>query len=254
MHFCTRVWMYVSILTRLSEQIRHTSPLMLSGNFSRGIVILSSTHSCTKVMFCLCSKSLFSQLAASTGETEHILQTSMRNTLTKQTTNSEQGYRNADNVSLFFFISFPLSPTRYYGIYHCLSFCLGYFLLFCVNVQKFPMGADGKKKILAAFHIDSPRLQDLESFCPPEHRLTFAFHYLSLSSSPSPFALPFTLFHQNFSKTGALWSPPMRWGQRCSRLKRTLQIEFTLDETNRFACVYPPETGWPAPGNELSHL
>lgn len=46
----------------------------------------------------------------------------------------------------------------------------------------------------------------------------------------------------------------MCWGQRCSRLNRTLQIEFTLDETNRFACVYPPETGWPAPGNEPSHL
>lgn len=44
------------------------------------------------------------------------------------------------------------------------------------------------------------------------------------------------------------------WGQRCSRLNRTLQIEFTLDETNRFACVYPPETSWPAPGNEPSHL
>lgn len=46
----------------------------------------------------------------------------------------------------------------------------------------------------------------------------------------------------------------MCWGQRCSRLNRTLQIEFTLDETNRFARIYPPETGWPAPGNEPSHL
>lgn len=46
----------------------------------------------------------------------------------------------------------------------------------------------------------------------------------------------------------------MCWGQRCSRLNRIRQIEFTLDETNRFACVYPPETGWPAPGNEPSYL
>lgn len=119
------VWMYVSILTHLSEQIRHSSPFMLSGNFSRGTLILSSTHSSTKVVFCLCSKFLFSQLAASTGETEHILKTSMRNTLTKQTTNSEHGYRNADIVSLFFFISFPhQGTTTVYSICHCLSFCL----------------------------------------------------------------------------------------------------------------------------------
>lgn len=58
---------YVSILTRLSEQTGLTSFLMLSGkNFSRGTVILSSTHSSTKVVFCLCSESPFSQLAAST--------------------------------------------------------------------------------------------------------------------------------------------------------------------------------------------
>lgn len=46
----------------------------------------------------------------------------------------------------------------------------------------------------------------------------------------------------------------MRWGQRCSRLKRSSKIESTLDETNRFAFVYPPEMGWPAPGKEVSHL
>lgn len=41
-------------------------------NFSRGTVILSSTHSSTKVVFCLCSESPFSQLAASTwGNRKH---------------------------------------------------------------------------------------------------------------------------------------------------------------------------------------
>lgn len=77
----------------------------------------------------------FSQLAASTRETEHILQTSMRNTLTKQATNSKHGYRNADNVSIFFSCLFPcLHRRKNYGICHCLSFCLGYVQLFCVNV------------------------------------------------------------------------------------------------------------------------
>ena len=113
-------------------------------------------------------------------------------------------------------------------------------------------GKKKKKKILAAFHTDS---QGCRTFSAPLTHLCLSLLLFFFSSFPSPFALPFfTNFHQNFTKTGALWSPPMRWGQRCSRLKRTSQIEFTLDETNRFACVYPPETGWPASGNELSHL
>lgn len=56
----------------------------------------------------------------------------------------------------------------------------------------------------------------------------------------------------NFS-SNPMWSP-VRWGQRCTRLKRSSKIESTLDETNRFASVYPPEMGWPAPGKEVSHL
>lgn len=48
------------------------------------------------------------------------------------------------SVSLFFSSLFPLSLSS--TICHCLSFCLGRFLLLCVNVQKFPMGADGEKK------------------------------------------------------------------------------------------------------------
>lgn len=136
----------MSILTHLSEQIRHSSPFMLSGNFSRGTLILSSTHSSTKVVFCLCSKFLFSQLAASTGETEHILKTSMGNTLTKQTTNSEHGYRNADIVSLFFFHLLSPSGNNYTVSVIVCHFVLFFFLLFCMNVQKFPMGADGKKR------------------------------------------------------------------------------------------------------------
>ncbi len=131
------VWMYVSILTRLSEQIRHTSPLKLSGNFSRGTVILFSTHSSTKMVFCLCSKSLFSQLAASTGETEHILQTSMRNTLTKQTTNSEHGYRNADSISLFFSSLFPCLHLviRYLSLFVIWSWAFSAVLCECSEVS-----------------------------------------------------------------------------------------------------------------------
>lgn len=132
-----RVWTYVSVPARLSEQIRHTSPLMLSGKFSQGTVIPSFTHSSTKVVFCLCSKSLFSQLAASTGETEHILQTSMRNTLTKQTTNSEHGHRSADNVSLsLFFISFsPVSIQYYLSLFVILSWAFSAAVCECSEVS-----------------------------------------------------------------------------------------------------------------------
>lgn len=173
-------------------------PLKLSGNFPRGTVMLFSTHSSTKMVFCLCSKSLFSQLAASTGETEHILQTSMRNTLTKQTTNSEHGYRNADNVSLFFFISFPLPPssnTVSVIVYHLV---LG---IFCCSVwmfRSFPWVLRGKK-ILAAFHIDSPRLQDLEPFSLPNNGPPLPF-IISLCL-PLFLLLPFLLLF--FIKTSA---------------------------------------------------
>lgn len=138
------VWMYWSILTYFNTQIRHTSSVTHSGNFSQGTLMLSSTHSSTKVVFCLCSKLLFSQPAASAGETEHILKTSMRSTLTKQTTNSEPRYRNADIVSPFFPLSSPFpiwEQLRYLSLFVILSFIL----LFCMTVHRLPMGADGKK-------------------------------------------------------------------------------------------------------------
>lgn len=115
------VWMYWSILTYFNTQIRHTSSVTRSGNFSQGTLMLSYTHSSTKVLFCLCSKLLFSQPAASAGETEHILKTSMRSTLTKQTTNSEPRYRNADIVSPFYppLISFSHLGTTTVSVIVC---------------------------------------------------------------------------------------------------------------------------------------
>lgn len=62
-------------------------------------------------------------------------------------------------------------------------------------------------------------------------------HLYLLLPFPLLFNLPSTFPHQNSTKWESPWSPPMCWGQRCSRLKRISQIEFTLDETNRFACV-----------------
>lgn len=154
--------MYVSILTCPSEQLKHTSPLMLSGKktFSHGTVIPSFTHSSKKVMLCLCSKSLFSQLAASTGETEHILQTSMRNTLTKQTTNTVRRYRNADNVSLFCSPP-PVSVFYYLSLFVILSWALSAVLFECSNVSHGWWW--GKKNPVNISSRLSPRLQDLES-------------------------------------------------------------------------------------------
>lgn len=148
-----------------------------------------------KVMLCLCSKSLFSQLAASTGEREHILQTSMRNTLTKQTTNTVRRYRNADNVSLF---CSPL-PSQSSTICHYLSFCLGHYLLFYLNVQMFPMGGDGERKILSTFLVDS--LQGYRTLSLPPS-ITQAHLCLSLSLFDFLYFsfCPSSSFHQNFTK------------------------------------------------------
>lgn len=120
-------------------------------------------------------------------------------------------------TSVFFFppIASPLSPSS--TICLCLLSFIGLFLL-C----EFSHGCLKEKKILATFHIDSPRLQDLESFSLPNSAPPLPFiTSLCLPCLPL-FVLTVLLFHQNFCKMGALWSPPMCWGQRCSRLKRTL--------------------------------
>lgn len=78
--------------------------------------------------------------------------------------------------------------------------------------------------------------------------------HIWLSCSLFNLCFPFSSSQIQQTPKNLLSSSCMCWGQRCSRLNRTLQIEFTLDETNRFACAYPPETQWPAPGNEPSHL
>lgn len=49
------------------------------------------------------------------------------------------------SVVLIFFMSFPQKGNNY-SFCHCLPFFLGFFMLFCMNVQEFPMGADGLKK------------------------------------------------------------------------------------------------------------
>lgn len=149
----------VSIPTHLSEQIRHTS-LMHSGNFSQGTTIPYFTCSSTKVVFCLCRKSLFLQLAASTGETEEILHRSLRNTLTKQTTNSEHGYRNAE-MSVFFFLPslFQLHLVLYVSVCHHV---LGIFCRYVWVLSSFPWILIGNTEP-GNISIAVPRLQDIES-------------------------------------------------------------------------------------------
>lgn len=184
-----------SYMCQWTNQAHISSHAFRKKNVSHGTVIPSFTHSSKKVMLCLCSKSLFSQLAASTGEREHILQTSMRNTLTKQTTNTVRRYRNADNVSLF---CSPL-PSQSSTICHYLSFCLGHYLLFYLNVQMFPMGGDGERKILSTFLVDS--LQGYRTLSLPPS-ITQAHLCLSLSLFDFLYFsfCPSSSFHQNFTK------------------------------------------------------
>lgn len=201
-----------SILSRLGEQIRPTSPLMLSGNFSRGTAIPSSIPTpAQKWCSAFVANPCFLNRLRPLGESR--TQTSMRNALTKWTTNSQHGYRNADNVSLLFFHLFsPVSIRWYYCICHCLSFCLGHFPAVLCECAEVSLGCwwGKKKEILAWQHF-------ILSFTPSQ-----TMPHLCLSS-PSfcllLLLLPFLLLF--FIKTSAaLWPPPMRWGQRCSRLKK----------------------------------
>lgn len=110
----------------------------------------------------------FSQLAASTRETEHILQTSMRNTLTKQATNSKHGYRNADNVSIFFFMSFPLSLSEKKTMVSVIvcHFVLGMFSCFVWMFRSFPWVLMGKTD-LGNILLRCPKVAGPSVFLPP---------------------------------------------------------------------------------------
>lgn len=163
----------------------------------------------------------------------------MRSTLTKQTTHSVSRYRKPDTVSSPFLFCLLLPSGKSYSTFQCLQFSL-FILLFCSTVQNFLVDAD----VLSFLFLSEPLKLYIKSHqgCKTS----------TLSSSwqndpPSPSA-PFPSFLCNLPSTFPLikiqqnegespWSPPMCWGQRCSRLKRISQIEFTLDETNRFACV-----------------
>lgn len=151
-----------------------------------------------------------------------------------------------------------LAPPRFPCLHPILSVTVCHFVLgiICCSVwmlRRFPWELMGKNP--GSISCSFPKVLGPWVSLPPDR-----------GGPPLPLSFPLSLyqpllllcpflssFPSKLCWKGALWSP-MRWGQRCSRLKRTLQIEFTLDETNRFACVYPPETGWPAPGKELSHL
>lgn len=95
--------------------------------------------------------------------------------------------------------SVPPLPSPSSTICHYLSFCLGHYLLFYLNVQMFPMGGGGERKILSTFLLDS--LQGYRTLSLPPS-LTEAHLCLSLSLFDFLYFsfCPSSSFHQNFTK------------------------------------------------------
>lgn len=199
--------------SRVSVNKSNISPLLLSRNFSPGTVIASFTDSTTKWCFVFVANPCFLIWLHTLGKIKQILQRSIKQTQTKQKTNSIHWYRKYRNMRFF--------------VFFCFFFPL--LLCICVWTQKFPWVLLGKVLNNILFSV-SKFLRNRLFFFPLLCFCPFLFLF---------FILTF---------------PPVCWGQRCSRFKGALKIKFTPDETNRFACAYPPETVWPAPGKELYHL
>lgn len=101
--------------------------------------------------------------------------------------------------SLSFFISFPVSIRCDLSLFVILSWA------FSAALCKCSQGSHGcwwvkKKKDPGNISYGLHKVAGPWVFFFLLQRPTFALHYLSLSLSPSPFALPFLLFHQNFQK------------------------------------------------------
>lgn len=187
---------YVSILTCASEQIKHTSPLMLSGKktFHMGpwypLLPTPAKKWCSVFVANPCFLSWLRPPGKENTFYRQAWETPWQNRL-----QTLRRYRNADNVSLF---CSPL-PSQSSTICHYLSFCLGHYLLFYLNVQMFPMGGDGERKILSTFLVDS--LQGYRTLSLPPS-ITQAHLCLSLSLFDFLYFsfCPSSSFHQNFTK------------------------------------------------------
>lgn len=141
---CWWFWMHVTILTRLTEKHSNTPSSYAFRKLSTGdcealLRPLQQEKWCSAFVTHPCFLNWLHPL----GIVEHNLQTSMRNTLTKQTTNSRHGYRNADNVSVLYFFSSSLFPCLYPLLWY-----QSVFGIFCCSVWMFrsiPRVLMGKK-------------------------------------------------------------------------------------------------------------
>ena len=117
------------------------------------------------------------------------------------------------------------------AICHDLAFCFEHvpLLQFRVNICVFPKSAERKPA--------NPPFVRCQGR-PPRRPASRPHRLVSLSFCLSIRSLFFLVLFIKLAQIRSLQSPPLCWGQRCSRLKKgDLQIEFTLDETNRFGGV-----------------
>lgn len=187
------VAVYVSILTHCNEPVSCTSSFKLSGNFSHGTSILSSTRSSTEVVFYLCRKFLLSQVATSTGEKR----THFKDKLEKHWQNRQQTVSMGtemliSSVLFILFMSFPQKGNNY-SFCHCLPFFLVFYAVLyeCSGVSHGCWRFEKRKRSWQHF----VRLQDFAVFLLTGPLLPFI-------TSP-PFNLPFTFLHQILTK----WEP-----------------------------------------------
>lgn len=125
-------------------------------------------------------------------------ETPWQNRLQTASTGTEMLITSVFFVLFFFFISSLLYPSgRNYGICHCLSFCLGYFLLFCVNVHKFPMGANVKMRSSQRLILTCQGYRTFQSFSLPNNGPPLPF-------TNSLFALSFSFCPSNSSFSSKL--------------------------------------------------
>lgn len=166
---------------------------MLLGNFSQGSLVLSSTRSSTKVVFFFCAKTLFSaSVCIHWGNGTHFKDKHEKHP--DKTDNKQQAW-----VQKYWYPqSFLKSPLpireqlQYLSLFVILSWL---FLLFCMNVQRFPMGTVGKKRSWQHF---IKTLQGCRTFSPsPSFKtahLCLSFPLLLLLT-----LIPLTFLHQKFT-------------------------------------------------------
>lgn len=189
------VGIYVSILTCASEKIKHTSPLMLSGKkaFHMGpwypLLPTPAKKWCSVFVANPCFLSWLRPPGKENTFYRQAWETPWQNRLQTLCADTEMLITSV----------FSVLPSQSSTICHYFSFCLGHYLLFYLNVQMFPMGGDGDRKILSTFLVDS--LQGYRTLSLPPS-ITQAHLCLSLSLFDFLYFsfCPSSSFHQNFTK------------------------------------------------------